>query len=351
MCKIKIKYICLFILLVVLLINRVAFSQNEVDTVKSLTGIEIKTSVDRAEIYIGDLITYKVTILYDSIYELVPPPLGANLGAFDVKDFQSDIITRLPDGRIQSENIFILSTFTTGDYIIPPIPAIFNLPDGTRKVLLSEGVPIKVQSLLFNVDDSVDIKPLKAQYEFKRAMMPYYIWGGIIGLFLILMVYYIWYRISRKKQQTEIVDLRPAWEIAFEKLALLKQKGYVEDGKLKEYYVELTEIIRSYHEKMYNLNVLDMTTEEFLSVFQELNLPDGLYDDTNSFLNHADLVKFAKYIPTLEKAYDDFDSAHDMIEKVRIRHEQAQLNIVTGKALKVTTPGTDTPEKTEKIMP
>ena len=53
--------------------------------------IEIKTSVDLAEAYIGDLITYTMTITYDSTIELVPPPLGANLGAFDVKDYQADV--------------------------------------------------------------------------------------------------------------------------------------------------------------------------------------------------------------------------------------------------------------------
>ncbi|NOY89163.1 MAG: hypothetical protein GXO93_07220, partial [FCB group bacterium] len=43
-----------------------AKAKNTVDTVSSLKGIEIKTSVDKAEIYIGDLINYKITITYDS---------------------------------------------------------------------------------------------------------------------------------------------------------------------------------------------------------------------------------------------------------------------------------------------
>lgn len=314
----------IFLLLLLLISGRDIFPQDNIDTVSTLPGIEIQTSVDRAEIYIGDLITYKIAIVYDSTYELVPPPLGANLGAFDVKDYQSDIITSLPDGRIQSEGIFVLSTFTTGDYVIPPIPVLFNLPDGTKKVMLSEGVPIKVKSLLLNTDDSLDIKPLKAQYEFPRDLTAYYLWGGLVLLALIIIGLIIWSKFFKKKEILEPVDLRPAWEIAFEKLAILKQNNLLENQKYKQFYIELTEIARTYLEKMFQLNVTDMTTEEFLDAFKSIDLPDNLYERMNNFLRHADLVKFAKYIPERERTETDFEDIYSMIEQVRLDFERRQ---------------------------
>jgi len=295
-----------------------------VDTVSNLSGIEIETSVDKAEIYIGDLITYKVSITYDSAYELIPPPLGANLGSFDVKDYQSDIITKLDDGRIRSDNIFKLSTFTTGDYVIPPIPAIFNLNDGSRKALLSEAVPIKVQSLLLNVDDSTDINPLKAQFEFQRDYTMYYVWGSVIFLALLIAAYFIWRFLRKRKEYVKPVDPRKPWEISFEQLALLKQKNLINDKLYKQYYIELTEIIRSYLQKIYQINVLDMTTEEFLEVFSKQELPGGLYTQTESFLKHADLIKFAKFIPETERTDSDYKLVHDMIDDVRLDYEKRQ---------------------------
>ncbi|UCE23148.1 MAG: hypothetical protein JSU74_07515 [Candidatus Zixiibacteriota bacterium] len=296
----------------------------------SVPGISITTEVDRAEVYIGDLINYTVTIEYDSTYQLIPPPLGANLGAFDVKDYQSDILTRLEGGRFRSTNVFVLSTFTTGDYVIPPIPVIFDLPDSSRKALLSEAVPIKVLSLLGNAGDSVDIKPLKAQYEFLRDLTLYYVGGAAGLLVLILLAILIWLKLRRKKMAEEPVDLRPAWEIAFEKLAFLKQKELPEQEQFKLYYIELTEIIRTYYERMYSLNVLDMTTTEFLQAFEQLDLPDGLYDETKEFLGHADLVKFAKLVPERERAESDFEHVHHAVERVRVdfeRRVQPQLKI------------------------
>lgn len=303
----------------------------QIDTVSTLKGITVETSVDRAEMFIGDLINYTLTITYDSTYELVPPPLGANLGAFDVKDYQTDQITRLEDGRMRSESNFVLSTFTTGDYVIPPMPALFNLPDGSRKLILSEAVPIVVNSLLGAESDSADIRPLKPPHEFKRDLTMYYIYGGAALLALMLAALWGWSRLRRKKDRAEFVDRRKPWEIAFERLALLSEQNLMTQGEHKRYYIELTEIAREYLGRMYAIEVLEMTTDEFLVAFIDVALPNGLYETMRSFLNHADLVKFARLIPQEERSGADFNLVHDMVESVRVEFERRlQVEMAVG---------------------
>ena len=215
-----------------------AEAQDVRDTVESLPGIEVTTSVNVAEMYVGDIITYTVGIVYDTTLELIPPPLGANLGAFDVKDYQPDQVTELPDGRVRSETIFKLSTFTTGDYIIPPLPILFRLPDSTAKVILAEGLPIKVKSLLGDDDDTLDIKALKDPYEFERDYSRYY-WFGGAGLLLLLAGIGLWLYLRKRGTEEEFVDLRPAWEIALEGLAILTEKHLPEEKQFKKFYLEL----------------------------------------------------------------------------------------------------------------
>jgi hypothetical protein len=297
----------------------------QVDTVANLPGITVETSVDRAEMFIGDLIKYTLTITYDSTYELVPPPLGANLGAFDVRDYQTDIITRLDDGRIKSENTFSLSTFTTGDYVIPPVPAMFNLPDGGRKVVLSEALPITVNSLLGSDSDSADIRPLKPPKPptvFARDPREEGLMGGAAMLILLIAAWLLWRRFRRKKAAIEPVDRRTKWEIAFERLAMLKEQNLPEQELYKQYYIELTEIAREYLGQMYEVEVLEMTTEEFLHAFREIALPGELYGGMQTFLEHADLVKFAKYVPLYKRAMSDFDVIHALVESVRVDYER-----------------------------
>ena len=62
----KSKFYILILTLAMSCLAGAVAAQEEVDTVGSLPGIEVETSVDKAEIYIGDLITYTVAITYDS---------------------------------------------------------------------------------------------------------------------------------------------------------------------------------------------------------------------------------------------------------------------------------------------
>jgi hypothetical protein len=315
------------VLLVAVLVPPVA--AQEADTVGTLPGIEIETSVDRVESYIGDLITYTLTITYDSTYDLIPPPLGANLGAFDVKDYQPDIETELEGGRLESRTIFTLSTYTTGDYVIPPLPVGFTLADGRRKVMLAEPIPIKILSLLDLAEsDSVDIKPLKPQLTAQEIFPPdysaYYLWGGLgLGLTVIIGGLLFWWWWRRRREAAAIA--RPAWEIAFEKLAFVKveylDKGFPEQVRAKDYYLELTELCRAYLGRIYEIDVLEMTTEQFMERFAEVELPDNLYSDLADFYQHADQVKFAKLMPETKRAEDDFLIAHGMIDSVRRDYE------------------------------
>jgi len=309
-------------------------AQPEVDTVGSLPGIEITTAVDKAEAYIGDPITYVLTITFDSTYDLVPVPLGANLGAFDVKDYEPDVESKLSGGRIQSRTRFVLSTFTTGDYVIPPLPIMFQLPDSTYKVVLAEAVPIRILSLLGDEStDSLDIKPLRSPYAFPRDYMMYYLYG-VLGAVLLAGLVVLWWWRRRRRGVVAPEDLRDPWEIAFEKLAFLKTEfldGEIEtQERCKAYYVELTEIVRAFLGRMFRIDVLEMTTEEVLERFAEVDLPDGQYDVLGAFLRYADQVKFAKLLAERRRLEEDFMSAHSLVESIRAdleRRRQAEVNV------------------------
>ncbi len=310
-------YISLIVLFLIPVIGWSHDTSMTTDTVKSAPGIEIESAVDKAEIYIGDLINYRLTIVHDSDIILTPPPIGANLGAFDVKDYQTDEEKHLKDGRIKIESRFTLTTFTTGDYIIPPIPVEYMLPDSTKKILISEPVPIRVKSLLAEDVDTADIRDIKAPIEFKPKIPLWYYFAGALLLIAVIAVL-VWWKIRRgKRKPAEPVDLRPPWEIASERLAVLKEKNYLASGEFKLYYIELSETIRAFLQRIYGMPVLDMTTYEFLTAVIEKDIEEQLYNRLKQFLEFADLVKFAKLVPELEKVNNDFDEAVSMIDYIR----------------------------------
>ena len=312
------KILYIIILLAGLVTSLFAQDKKVPDTVTSPPGIIIETSVDRAEIYIGDLINYRLTITHDSNIALTPPPIGANLGAFDVKDYKTEDEVKMKNGRIKTESRFLLTTFTTGDYIIPPIPVEYMLPDSARKILISEPVPIKVKSLLAEAADTSDIHPAKDPYEFKSRVSVWYYF--VAALFILLIAAsVVWFVILRKKEKpSKPVDLRKPWEIAFEQLAFLKEKNYLDSGQFKQFYTELTEILRAFLGRIYGIPVLDMTTYELLAALAELNIEEKLYSRLKIFLDFADLVKFAKYIPEADQPQADYDEAVSIIDSIRL---------------------------------
>jgi len=297
-----------------------------IDTVQSAPGITIESAVDKSEVYIGDLITYRLTIIYNSDITLTPPPIGANLGMFDVKDYQTDEVVRLEDGRFKNENRFVLTTFTTGDYIIPPIPVEFMTADSVRKFLISEPMPILVKSLIAEGADTADIRDIKGPIDLKKRLP---VWYYIIGAVIVLIILYLIWRWRRKRGQegeSELVDTRKPWEIAFEDLAHLSENRLPEKNEFKLFYIEITEIIRAFMGRMYQIPVLDMTTDEFCIRMIDEKVDSVIYDRVKAYLNFADLVKFARFVPETERMNVDFEEAREIIESVR-QNEMAKVTV------------------------
>jgi hypothetical protein len=320
-----------FVMMLLLTGNMPCLAQDStgIDTVKSAPGIVIETSVDKAEIYIGDLINYSLTIIHDSDIIVTPPPIGANLGAFDVKDYQVGEEVRTENGRIKTQSKFLLTTFTTGDYIIPPIPVEFMTPDSVKKTLISEPIPIRVKSLLAETSDTADIRDIKGPIEF-RSKFPwlYVLIGGIVVILGTLLTVRWWIK-RRRKGEYEPIDTREPWEIASEKLAFLKEKNYPASGEIKQFYIELTSIIREFLQRVYVLPVLDMTTYEFLTAILQKDVEDELYNRLRGFLEFGDLVKFAKLIPEPVRIESDFEEGVNLVESIR----SIQITMRTAAAL------------------
>jgi len=68
---------------------------------------------------------------------------------------------------------------------------------------------------------------------------------------------------------------------------------------------------------MYARNIVDMTTAEFSSIYLSIGLPAAAEQELQEFFDHADLVKFAKYIPRTDRPEADFAYTHNFIELIR----------------------------------
>lgn len=293
-------------------------------SIRSYSGEEnrilISSSVDRSRIKIGDLIKYNVKVIHDRDIEVKMPGMAVNLGGFEIRDYE-EYEPEKKGKKIITEVEYIISTFTTGKFIIPPLSVLYTLPeDSLTKKMSTRKIDIIVESIKPSEDG--DIKDIKPPVE-----MPYLWWQAwgkwtVFGCaFLLIIAGYMIYR--KKKMGKPILfrspqPLRPPHETALEALDKLRDSELLTNGRIKEYYIELSEIIRHYFEGRYYIPALEMTSGEVLSEFVNIEMKDEIYDLCKSLLIQSDMAKFAKMIPSAEINEKMINTAHEIVNSTRI---------------------------------
>ena len=282
--------------------------------------IDVESQVDRSAINIGDVITYNVVVTHDKDVQLDDLPLATNLGAFEIRDY----LVHDPfeqEGQIVEKIDYLISTFDTGEYIIPAINIQYRLPkDSLIHSIKTEPISIMVESL--NPDEEGEIRDIKAPLapdaDYTRLVMI----GGLILLLLLLAIFGFVY-IKRRREGKSLFPQRaepprPAHLVAVEALDNLMARDLLEQNKVKEFYIELSEIVRTYINGRYFIDALEMTTMELIEQMKIENIDHDPVEKNQEILELADLVKFAKYKPLEKVSLRAVKMAREMIEITKI---------------------------------
>ena len=102
---------------------------------------------------------------------------------------------------------------------------------------------------------------------------------------------------KRNKKIIDLESLKPPHERAALELGRLRQKRFLEEGRTKEFYSELSDILRRYFDRGFQIDTLERTTVESLKILKEKNFQEPALMKIRNVLENSDLVKFAKYAP------------------------------------------------------
>jgi hypothetical protein len=218
-----------------------------------------------------------------------------------------------------SQNILITS-FDTGFHYIPPFIIHYSYSgDTTRHELLSEGVYLKVRTV--EVDTSRAIRDIRGPIQAPLTLaelVPFLGGIAIIGLIIGLIWYYYWRKRMNKPLFPVITRTQgPPWQIALQSLALLEEKKLWQEGKIKEYYSELTDIIRHYLNQQYGIEAMEMITAEILEACDLAGLQPDTRPMLSSILVQADYAKFAKAIPQRNENERSMTQARQFIDATK----------------------------------
>jgi len=185
------------------------------------------------------------------------------------------------------------------------------------RVIQTDSVIFRVNLVQVNLKKDIkDVKePVKIPYSWEELLL--YI---LIALLIIGILYYIYYRYKKKKsgavEKKKIIKL-PPHITALNELRKLREEGLWQQGLIKEYHSRITEIIRTYFSKRFDLPALEMTTADTLSKLRESKGSEIILETTKNFLTNADLVKFAKFIPLKSLNEEMMQQAEEIVNRTK----------------------------------
>jgi hypothetical protein len=286
-------------------------------------SVSARARIDSTIYSVGDRIHVKIDLHHTKGLSITPM-VGDTLEGFAVLGRSG--LQATSDTTSQSE--FVLARYDSGDAAIPPIPFLFYIPNDTAShVALTNQLLVTIQTI--PQDTSASYRDIKPTIDVPISWQEIALYAGIAILVgaLCYMAWWWWKRRVRKLSgETYAPPPRPAHLVALEALGDLKAKKLWQQGLVKEYYSELTEIFRRYFEQRYTVPSLEETTDETLAGLRMAGIGDGLIQPAEVILRRADLVKFAKHHPTATEHEDSYRGVLSFVEKTKLTQMSPVVN-------------------------
>lgn len=278
---------------------------------------QIRAALDTNAILIGDQIQLKLQISGQNGINN-PQSILSNLdtvSGIEVLEVNEWDTLRI-NNRIVFEQNITLTSFDSGYYAIPPLPIQFSV-NGRSIARSSNQLVLKVNTLQPNSDQVAPNKDIIYEPLTLEDFYPY-----LLGLLAIMalgaLIYYFMKRRKPKEEKAEPIIIRPAHEIALEKLFGLKKSDLWQNGDYKSYISQLTYIVREYLENRYEIQALESTTDEILRDLKKSEITENHRGQLQQMFQMADLVKFAKAEPPQDANVQLIEYSEDFIIQTKL---------------------------------
>lgn len=287
-----------------------------IDREYSQGPVTVRLRVDRESMTLSQLLSLELQSRAPQGNEVSFPDLAETLDKFAV--WQSgELSEKLGQGDVVIKTRrYRLEPLEMGQCVIGPLKFDFEEQDKTAAIT-TEPVYIEVGTIISDDDpNAFAIAEIADIVEVKNDLTWWWIGGG--AAVVILAAAALLYA-NRPKRKTVVRHIyRPAHEIAYEMLKAIAGQKLVEQGRVKEFYEKLSGCLRRYIENRFQLRAPEQTTEEFL---EQLKYSDDLAlehkQQLAKFLEHCDLVKFARYQPSTEQINESLNMAENFVDRTK----------------------------------
>lgn len=302
----------------------------------SLAQVSVSAALENNKILIGDQAVLHLEVKHpdnikvthvdlsqlDSIFAegdaANPDPDPGQLEIINITNWD----TLVHNGLVTLTSVIKLTCWKPGVYYIPPIRFQFQQTNKLTQSKVTNQLALLVNSPITDevAADSIELAPIKdiiAEPLKLQDFLPVII--GLASLAAVIFLGIFLYKRFKKKDvvSEKVIIKRPAHVVAFEKLKELKNAGLWQKGNFKEYQSELSHIVREYVENRYEILALESTTDEILADLKDKDFDDNLKGNLKEMLQLADLVKFAKAEPPIERHEQLMQFAEEFVNQTQ----------------------------------
>ena len=266
-------------------------------------GIDLTVDAESPVVDPGRPVILTLTLKTARGVSAEPPDLRGRVRGFSLaEDFEEGEGETLPDGSLvrtvswkltpePCAKSYRIAPFVIGSHWAGPVR--FENPAAREPVTGG-----------FETDPRKDMPPITLRLIGRLAAWVLAAGAAVAGIWLLLR------SIARKVKEHRMSPIERAWV----ELDRLIRRGLPGRGRYKDFYVELTMVVRRYVQRKYGIHAPHLTTEEFLRNGRIAELSDNRVEELRKFLESADLVKFAGVEATPEMADAATDSARTYLK-------------------------------------
>ena len=279
------------------------------------TSVQMTVELDTTYTTIGSPISYLITVQ-------LPQDKIVKFPEWELEDPLEIRSSEFSTSGLENIGRYEIVFWDTGKVVIPGIAiTILNMDssfayDVTADTMFMEVVSITEQDPSFKQSGG-GIMPIKDPVPV-RIPLP---WQTIILSILLLGILIAIGLIWKKRLKADVsYEERPEYLkepdiIALEKLDNLDQSGLLEKGEIKEFYAQLSLILREYTENSLYIRTLEMTTEEIRQNRRAFPYTDDQIASYFKILSGADMAKYAKHIAALDQCSQDMVLSRNIVKE------------------------------------
>jgi hypothetical protein len=278
--------------------------------------IRLTAEVQPVRPRLSDSPTLTLTIDYEEGVTVEKPQFGTSIGKFTISDLREPL-SKTNNGRVIVQQLYTLEPTEVGRLRIDPIAVSYadRRPKGDNRehTIETEPLLIEVTSLLGDKTPTLSDLHGPAAPVALRSRPYAWLWA-ILAVVLVVVAVMTWRKRHTHREKVVAMKILTPEDLATGELDKLVASGLAVSD-IKQFYVELTAIVRRYIERTTGIRAPEQTTEEFLREISRIKtFEQDMRMRLRDFLESADLVKFAAHRPNTDDVAESVRRARLFIE-------------------------------------